>query len=348
MKKIPLIKSACQAGFLLCAVLLSVLIQQRSTLAAGFNLVWSAQFSSPLNASEWNIYNNVPFGSSSTACFMRANAWASGGFLNLLVNQNPSGGCAWSRPYASGALDTYIYKPALTYGRWVVRAKMPTGHGVTGYIGLFPVNGSWPPEIDIAEYIGKEKDNLFITQHYGTASNHLQDTVVVKRTRSALSTTHLRSNARLAKQCLGRSKRFPALMSTRAKKSLPKDSNASSPGPLNLCKYASKALSSGTAQPQSLSGKSVPSSYWTSAFRTYTLEWVPGQLRYYIDGQLRVTQAQKFSVVPNMMKLAIGTGTGNCGTHWVGCPQEATSKGLPWPLPSTMQVDTIKVYRYVP
>ncbi|HEY9825004.1 MAG TPA: family 16 glycosylhydrolase [Stenomitos sp.] len=347
MKKTPLIKSACQAGFLLCSVLLSVLMQQHSTRAAGFNLVWSTAFSSSLKTSEWNIYNNVPFGSSSTACFMRANTWASGGFLNLLVNQNSSGGCAWSRPYASGALDTYFYKPALTYGRWVVRAKMPTGHGVTGYIGLFPVNGSWPPEIDIAEYIGKEKDNLFITQHYGTASNHQQDTVVLRRTRSAFSKTHLRSNSRLAKQCLGTSKRSTAPKSTKAN-AIPDDRNVASPGPLNLCKYAAKSLSSGSTQPQSASGKSVPSSYWTNSFHTYTLEWVPGQLRYYIDGQLRVTQAQKFSAVPNMMKLAVGTGTGNCGAHWVGCPEEASSKGLSWPLPSTMQVDFIKVYRYVP
>jgi beta-glucanase (GH16 family) len=90
-------------------------------------------------------------------------------------------------------------------------------------------------------------------------------------------------------------------------------------------------------------------SYWTNDFHTYTLEWVPGELRYYIDGVLQITQPQKFTETPDMMKLALGTGTGNCGSwSWIGCPTETTANGKPWPLPAQMQVDYIKIYNYVP
>jgi beta-glucanase (GH16 family) len=63
---------------------------------------------------------------------------------------------------------------------------------------------------------------------------------------------------------------------------------------------------------------------WTAGYHTYVVEWVPGQLRYYIDGVLRLTQNQQFDAPTAQMKLAIGTGTGDCGS-WVGCPTSSFS-----------------------
>lgn len=345
MKKISLVKPALKASFVLSSAILCLLAQPKASMAESFRLVWSTNFDAPLNSWEWNIYNNAPFGSSKNTCFMGSNTFTGNGFLHLMVTQNKYNGCS-GRPYASGALDTYTHRPNLTYGRWEVRAKMPAGYGATGYIGLFPVNGSWPPEIDFAEYVGKDKDKLFITQHFGTVSSHQTDGVAITRTLSSATGGKSASKFQVSKQCSGRAK------SHSYKKVAFKKGKYASAAPVDICNIPSQPLvTSGLKKkpsPPTSDLKALESSsYWTNSFHTYTLEWVPGQLRYYIDGTLQLTQPQRFTATPNMMKLAIGTGTGDCGS-WVGCPEEAASKGLPWPLPTRMRVDYIKMYEYVP
>jgi beta-glucanase (GH16 family) len=265
------LKKLALASIVIGTSALSLLIRPQSAQAESFNLVWSTEFDSPLSSQQWNIYNYAPFASSQNTCFMASNAYTQNGILNLMISQNQSSGCS-SRPYASGGIDTYTYH-AQTYGRWEVRAKMPKGYGVLGYIGLFPVNGSWPPEIDFAELIGRQPQNIYVTQHYGTWPNNQQEGTII--TQSGVD--------------------------------------------------------------------------WTADYHTYALEWVPGQLRYYIDGLLQFTQQQKFTDAPSMMKLAMGTGAGDCGSwSWVGCPDAAASNDQPWPLPTQMQIDYVKIYQYVP
>jgi beta-glucanase (GH16 family) len=79
---------------------------------------------------------------------------------------------------------------------------------------------------------------------------------------------------------------------------------------------------------------------WTAGYHTYTLEWVPGKLRYYVDGVLRLTQNQNFEAPSARMKLAMGTGTGNCGS-WVDCPTSRLKS-------SKMSVQFVKIYQYNP
>jgi beta-glucanase (GH16 family) len=79
---------------------------------------------------------------------------------------------------------------------------------------------------------------------------------------------------------------------------------------------------------------------WTAGYHTYVVEWVPGQLRYYIDGVLRLTQNQQFDAPTAQMKLAIGTGTGDCGS-WVGCPTSSFSS-------ANMSIDYVNIYQYNP
>lgn len=68
-----------------------------------------------------------------------------------------------------------------TYGRWDVKAKFPVGYGVTGYIGIFPTSKNWPPEVDFAEFIGRQPQNLYLTQHYGNYQNHQQSGIAFSK-----------------------------------------------------------------------------------------------------------------------------------------------------------------------
>jgi hypothetical protein len=349
IRQSTLSKKLLLASLIVGSTLFSWVLAQRPSKAESFNLVWSTEFNTSLHSWDWNIYKNAPFASSQTACFMGANTYTQGGVLNLVINSNKKRGCN-GRPYASGGLDTHTYR-AQTYGRWEVRAKMPSGYGVVGYIGLFPVDGSWPPEIDFAEHIGKQPQSLFLTQHYGTWPNTQQDGVSITETSQLRSRTQVQSPVASRKlQCTSGSKIKPP---SKQRKSV------SSVGLIDQCGTKVQNIKTGRSarnrilplRPTRLKAGKVGStaSYWSNDYHTYTLEWIPGELRYYIDGVLQVTQPQRFTETPAMMKLAIGTGTGNCGVDsWMGCPQEATTNGQVQPLPAKMQVDSVKIYQYVP
>ncbi|MDG2134032.1 MAG: glycoside hydrolase family 16 protein [Phycisphaerales bacterium] len=53
------------------------------------------------------------------------------------------------------------------YGKWEIRAKLPNTQGMWPAIWLLPVDGSWPPEIDIIELVGKEPNKVHHSFHWG-------------------------------------------------------------------------------------------------------------------------------------------------------------------------------------
>lgn len=70
------------------------------------------------------------------------------------------------RKYSSGHIRV---TPRLeqTYGRWEIRAKLPNSQGMWPAIWLLPKDGSWPPEIDIIELVGKEPNRVHHSYHWG-------------------------------------------------------------------------------------------------------------------------------------------------------------------------------------
>ena len=54
-------------------------------------------------------------------------------------------------------------------GRWEVRAKMPTAKGIGYAFLLMPADGTWPPEVDIAE--GRVNGRVESFYHWGTPQN---------------------------------------------------------------------------------------------------------------------------------------------------------------------------------
>jgi beta-glucanase (GH16 family) len=77
----------------------------------------------------------------------------------------------------------------------------------------------------------------------------------------------------------------------------------------------------------------------TTAFHTYTVEYEPGAIRWYVDGQLRKS-ATPATFPPNLKwKIAIGVGAGAPGNTFTGTP-DATTK-----FPASMQVDWVEAYQ---
>ncbi len=84
-----------------------------------------------------------------------------------------------SREYTSARLLTRN-RDAWTYGRFEIRAKLPSGRGTWPAIWMLPEEwayGGWPEsgEIDIMEHVGYEPERVYATVHT-EAFNHVQGT----------------------------------------------------------------------------------------------------------------------------------------------------------------------------
>ena len=77
------------------------------------------------------------------------------------------------RLYTSGHISTKG-RHEQVYGRWEVRAKLPTSQGMWPAIWLLPTDGSWPPEIDIIELVGKEPNTVHHSYHWGPLRDGLK------------------------------------------------------------------------------------------------------------------------------------------------------------------------------
>ncbi|MDP3642119.1 MAG: family 16 glycosylhydrolase [Bacteroidota bacterium] len=76
--------------------------------------------------------------------------------------------------YTSASLISR-YKGDWLYGKFEIRAKVPTGKGTWPAIWMMPTDdeyGGWPKsgEIDIMEYVGMNPSNLYFTAHFGSDS----------------------------------------------------------------------------------------------------------------------------------------------------------------------------------
>ena len=77
------------------------------------------------------------------------------------------------RSYTSGHISTKG-RHEQVYGRWEIRAKLPTSQGMWPAIWLLPNDDSWPPEIDIIELVGKEPTTVHHSYHWGPLRDGLK------------------------------------------------------------------------------------------------------------------------------------------------------------------------------
>src|SRR6267154_1412954 len=110
-----------------------------------------------------------------------------GSILSLTADRAPAGiqPLINGYKYTSGLLTTYKSFSQL-YGYFECRAKLPKGQGLwpafwMGQQGTYdwPATGTWPPEIDILEVLGKDTTILYTTVHTSPANTALGKATVV-------------------------------------------------------------------------------------------------------------------------------------------------------------------------
>ena len=130
----------------------------------GWSLDWSDSFNTPLDQTGWARYGyggQAP-GQGGMGLYRQSNAFTANG--NLVLRTQYQNG-AWSSAGVSSG-DFY----SASGGRWEIRAKFPVAKGIGYDFLLWPADGTWPPEVDIAE--GRVNGpQVMATYHWGSANN---------------------------------------------------------------------------------------------------------------------------------------------------------------------------------
>jgi beta-glucanase (GH16 family) len=145
-------------------------------------MVWSDEFEgSSIDKNKWSHeINCTGGGNNEQQCYGDSpeNSFVSGGTLKIVAKPAEEGAAL---PYTSARLNTR-YKADFKYGRFEMRAKLPSGQGSWPAFWMLPtdyVYGEWPKsgEIDILEAVnlkvadseGNVEANVHGTLHYGQA-----------------------------------------------------------------------------------------------------------------------------------------------------------------------------------
>ena len=123
-----------------------------------WRMVWSDEFdSTSIDTNKWNFeLNCAGGGNNEKQCYTDSeeNAFIKDGVLNIVALPAEEGA---EKPYTSARLNTR-YNADFTYGRFEMRAKLPSGQGSWPAFWMMPtdeVYGTWPRsgEIDILEAV---------------------------------------------------------------------------------------------------------------------------------------------------------------------------------------------------
>ena len=149
---------------LLCLVLLLSACAAAAADPRGWQLLWSDEFDGPaVDESKWRIEDAALNKNNERQYYAPDDAYIQDGCLVLRSQRRAMGG----REYTSGLLETRD-KFALTFGRIEIRAKLPRTQGLWPAHWLLPDDGSWPPEIDIMEYVGSQPNVITMSLHNGS------------------------------------------------------------------------------------------------------------------------------------------------------------------------------------
>jgi len=128
----------------------------------GWELVWHDEFDGgEVDTANWTIVQRENSWNSELQYYVREDVYIENGCLRLRSQKRTFG----SKNYTSGLVYTQ-YKFYFKYGRFEIRAKLPYGKGMWPAHWMLPNDGDWPPEIDIMENLGHQRNIIYMTNHY--------------------------------------------------------------------------------------------------------------------------------------------------------------------------------------
>lgn len=128
-------------------------------------LTYADEFNGPTLSTDWTAENGRwPYNEEWETYRPYANT-TSNGNLVITATYDPR----VNPPYVSGRINTRN-RFLQQYGKFEMRAKMPRGRGIWPAFWLLPQD-SWPPEIDIMEFLGHDVSTVYFTNHWGVYPN---------------------------------------------------------------------------------------------------------------------------------------------------------------------------------
>lgn len=171
------------AAFCLCLTACRNEMSKRIVTPTGtWELVWNDEFDYEglPDSTKWSYDqrgNSYGWGNNEEQFYTYAdstNAWVAGGILSITAKKQ----VIEDKEYTSARLITKG-KGDWLYGRFEVRAKLPTGRGTWPAIWMLPTDmeyGKWPSsgEIDIMENVGYDPDVIIASAHTETYNHRIK------------------------------------------------------------------------------------------------------------------------------------------------------------------------------
>lgn len=134
---------------------------------AGWRITFQDEFEgNTLDLQKWNP--NDPWGlerNSELQAYVKDAFEVKNGILYIRAQKRDAFYDGKERHFTSGMMTTH-QKFNQQYGRFEIRCRIPQGKGLWPAFWLLPEPLSWPPEIDVLEFIGQEPHRIAMTHHF--------------------------------------------------------------------------------------------------------------------------------------------------------------------------------------
>lgn len=130
--------------------------QEKAESVNGWSLVWSDEFSgNSLDTGKWNVLLREQSKHNELQYYLPDEVYIENGLLRLRSRVRKFG----PMEFTSGRLDTKD-KFTPVYGRFEIRAKLPSGKGLWPAYWLYPQNRNWQMEYIMAEAVASGKERI--------------------------------------------------------------------------------------------------------------------------------------------------------------------------------------------